>query len=113
MLPDLSQRAFSKILLATIRFNSDHDGRLKIFKSDYRCQFGCVVQGSQRMLEVRVYFIGQEETESSLDIPVMIAFLKVIELYESGYAGARFELCEGGRVTGGGTVRAIATTASR
>jgi hypothetical protein len=93
-----------------VRFNSGHDGEPKTFSSDYRCQVRLIAHGKHRLLEARVYLIGQEVTVSSVSVPIMIAFLDPIELDEIGYTGARFEVCEGDRVTGDGTVRSIAKT---
>jgi hypothetical protein len=110
MLPDFSKPAFALVALGSVRFRHVEDGgRVALFHSDYRCQFRYSDDEADKLADVRVYLVGQEQAHASDDAPVAIAFLDPERHRDRCKVGVRFELREGAMLTATGTVQAVAT----
>jgi translation elongation factor EF-Tu-like GTPase len=108
MQPDFSKPAFAFAALCDVRFRSrDEGGHAGPFHSDYRCQLRYVEE--QVDVDVRIYLIGCESVPAGDESPSVLAFLDCEPERERCRAGMKFELREGGIVTGTGIIHAVAT----
>ena len=105
MLPDLSKTVFGSAALCTVKLSVHEDGSARRIQSDYRCQLRYGAAGADT--DVRVYLVGQESATSGEYIPVVLAFLDGDEQQDRCRPGTQFELHEGARVTGTGTIHFV------